>query len=72
MKNNYTEVGFMADNKTYYAGTAPFSAYPVTFIVNETQELLTKPFDSHYLAWKFVNKMKRSKKCTLVSYPVFK
>jgi len=45
--------------------------YKVKFMVNETGVLLTRGFDSPYFAEKFVNKLKHSKKCTLVSYPIF-
>ena len=58
--------------KTCYAGVVPPYYYNVTFIVNATRETLTRSFDSEYLAWKFVNKLKHSKRCTLVSYPLFK
>ncbi len=57
-------------NDTYYAGNAAFGYYNVTFIVNETRQKLTKSFDSPYLARVFVNKLRHSKRCTLVSYPL--
>lgn len=62
----------MAYVKTCYARETPPYYYNVTFIVNATREQLTRSFDSEYLAWKFVNKLKHSKRCTLVSYPLFK
>lgn len=43
----------------------------VTFI-NEKGNHVTKRFDSEFLCRKFVNRLKRSKRCTLVSYPLFK
>lgn len=46
--------------------------YKVTYIVNESGVKVVKGFDSPYLAKKLVNKLKRSKKCTLVSYPYFR
>lgn len=46
--------------------------YKVTFIVNESGAKVTKSFESPYVAKKFVNKLKRSKRCTLVSYPYFR
>lgn len=46
--------------------------YKVTFFVNATNQKLTRSFDSEYQAYNFVNKLKHSKKCTLVSYPLFK
>lgn len=44
----------------------------VTYIIKDQGLVLTKYFDSEYLCRKFVNKLKRSKKCLLVSYPLFK
>lgn len=41
----------------------------VIYIVNATGVKLARDFDSPYLANKFVNKLKHSKHCTLVSYP---
>lgn len=43
----------------------------VTYIINESKTRVTKTFESAYLCRQFVNKLKRSKKCTLVSYPLF-
>ena len=51
------------------AGTLP-CRYKVTFL-NETNQKLTRGFDSEYLARKFVQKIKHSKRCTLISYPLF-
>lgn len=62
----------MAYIQTCYANEAPPYYYNVTFIVNETGEKLIKSFDSEFLARKFVNKLRYSKRCTLVSYPLFK
>lgn len=45
--------------------------YQVVFIVRETGQRLTRGFDSPYLARKFVNKLKHSRRCILVSYPNF-
>lgn len=58
-------------NPTYYAENATFGYYNVTFIVNASRQKLTKCFDSPYQARVFVNKLKHSKRCTLVSYPLF-
>lgn len=55
-----------------YADEASQHYYNVTFIVKETGATLTKGFDSEYLAYKFVNKLRHSKRCILVSYPLFK
>lgn len=62
----------MARVATCYADQTPPYYYNVTFIVRETGAKLTKSFDSEYLAYKFVNKLKHSKRCVLVSYPLFK
>ena len=43
----------------------------VVFIVRESGTKLVRNFDSEYLARKFVEKVKRSKKLILVSYPLF-
>ena len=45
--------------------------YKVYFLINSTKEHLVRSFDSLYLAKKFVNKLRFSKKCTLISYPIF-
>ena len=43
----------------------------VTYIVKKTGRVIKKEFDSEFLCRKFVNKIKHSKVCELVSYPVF-
>ena len=45
--------------------------YDVTFLVLISNTKVTKSFTSAYLAQKFVNKLKHSKKCRLISYPLF-
>lgn len=45
--------------------------YKVTYLVNNTGVKLTRSFLSPFSARKFVNKMKYSKRCTLISYPNF-
>lgn len=59
--------------KTTYADSADdgLGFYKVTFRENKTNKLLRRSFDSEYFCRRFVEKMKRSKKCTLLSYPVF-
>lgn len=42
--------------------------FNVVFI-NENGEKVTKRFDSPVPCRKFVNKLKHSKRCTLISYP---
>ena len=46
-------------------------AYEVTFIENKTKKALLRTFDygEELLCRQFVNKLKHSKKCTLLSYP---
>lgn len=45
--------------------------YKVTFRDNRTQALLKRSFDSEYFCRQFVQKLKRSRKCTLLNYPIF-
>lgn len=45
--------------------------YKVTFLVNASRVKLTRSFDSPHLAKKFVNKLRHSTRCTLVSSPLF-
>lgn len=45
--------------------------YKVTYMVNNTGVKLTRSFMSPFSARKFINKMKYSKHCTLISYPIF-
>ena len=54
-----------------YATETPPYQHNVTYIVKKTGVKLTKSFQSPYLARGFVNKLKRSKDCVLVSYPIF-
>ncbi len=57
---------------TCYADTdISVGYYQVIFIIRETGQRLMRGFDSPYLARKFVNKLKHSKRCILVSYPNF-
>lgn len=62
----------MAGISTCYADEASQYYYDVTYIVNATGERLTRSFESGYLARKFANKLKNSRRCTLVAYPVFR
>ena len=43
----------------------------VEFIVLASGALARREFSSYYLCRKFVNKLRRYKKCRLVSYPYF-
>lgn len=62
----------MAREAICYDNETPPYYYNVRFIVKETGVGLTKSFDSEYMAYKFVNRLKHSKRCILVSYPIFK
>ena len=57
---------------TIYDGQPEPYHYNVTFITNTVGVRLVKSFESERMARQFVNKLKRSKRCTLVSYPIFK
>lgn len=58
---------------THYSTNDTSSGYyKVCFVVNATKSELTRCFNSEYLARRFVNKLKHSKKCTLLAYPLFK
>lgn len=59
---------------TAYAEAADtlHGCYKVHFLDNTTGRELVRGFDSPYLAKKFVVKLAHSKKCTLISYPIFK
>lgn len=46
--------------------------YEIIFLVLENKTQVSKSFDSEYKARKFVNKLKHSKKCRLLSYPLFR
>lgn len=62
----------MARVVTVYDGQpAPFY-YNVCFIIKETGAKLVKSFESEHMAYQFVNKLRHSKRCALVSYPLFK
>ena len=63
----------MARHDTFYAWSdeAGGGSYSVTFLVNETNTRLKRSFDSPYQAKEFVRKLKHSRRCTLVSFPLF-
>lgn len=62
----------MTTCETHYADADVYGAgyYEVKFL-NAEGVALVRYFDSPYLARKFINKVKRSKKLTLISYPLF-
>lgn len=43
----------------------------VVFQIVETGARVERFFDSEYLCRKFVNKLRHSKRCRLISYPLF-
>ena len=47
------------------------SQYRVTFLVKGEERALVRSFTSPYQARVFADKIKRSKRCTLVSCPLF-
>lgn len=44
----------------------------VVFQVIQTGDFVEKFFDSEYMCRKFVNKLRHSNRCRLVTYPIFK
>lgn len=62
----------MAAEILYADNIKPGGYYKVSFTVNASGERVIKDFDSEYMARNFVNKIRRSKRCTLISYPTFK
>lgn len=59
-------------NETYYSDNDTGRGdYKVTFLVNSNCVKLTRSFDSPYLAKKFVTRLKHSRRCTLISSPIF-
>ena len=52
-----------------YADNENSGFYKVVYLVNKTGEKLTRGFFSPYAAKKFINKLRYSKNCTLISYP---
>ena len=59
--------------KTSYYNTQDdgLGFYKVTFRVNSTNKELLRSFDSEHFCREFVRKLKHSKRCTLLSYPLF-
>ena len=45
--------------------------YKVTFLIKETGKRFVRGFSSPYQARLFVNKLKHSKKCMVISHPIF-
>ena len=58
---------------TTYADAADdgLGFYKVTFRENRTNRTLLRSFDSEYFCREFVRKLKHSRRCTLLSYPLF-
>lgn len=55
--------------ETKYAEETSPGFYDVVFIANDSGRRLVRNFNSPWAAMKFVNKLKHSKRATLVSYP---
>lgn len=63
----------MAREAIVYTGVnEPPYHYNIDYIVLKTNVRLTKSFESEFMARKFVNKLKHSKECFLISCPIFK
>lgn len=45
--------------------------FKVVYRIRESGVTVTKAFDSPYLCKRTVEKLKRSRKCELISYPIF-
>lgn len=58
--------------KAYYVGQVPSGepGYLVEYLINKTNKRLVQKFSSPYQARKLVNRLRHSKKCTLISYPI--
>lgn len=61
----------MARVVTCGADKTPPYEYNVTFIVGETGKKLIRSFESELMAYQFTNKLRYSKRCILVSSPLF-
>ena len=62
----------MMQNTTYLdAADDGLGFYKVAFRDNRTNRELLRSFDSEYFCRQFVQKLKHSKHCTLLSYPRF-
>lgn len=47
--------------------------YHIGFLTNDSDKVLERTFENEYSAWKFVNKLRHSRRCVLVyQYPNFK
>ena len=60
-------------NKTVYADSQDdgLGFYKVVFLNKRTNVELLRTFDSEYFCREFVRKLKHSKTCTLLSYPLY-
>lgn len=45
--------------------------YKVKFMVNATGAIVEKSFNTYNGCFSFVNKLRHSKKCTLISHPIY-
>lgn len=56
---------------SYIGNDCGFGDNKVVYVVNKNGAMLVRNFDSPFAAKKFVNRLKRSRVCTLVSCPIF-
>lgn len=61
----------MARVVTVYDGNSTPFSNNVSFIVKATGKKIVKSFEDEYEAYVFTNKLKYSRKCILVSHPLF-
>ena len=55
---------------TKYIEEVPYIGdFDVVFMPKDSDRKLVRSFDSPYQARQFINKLRRSKRCILVSYP---
>lgn len=59
----------MEQGARYFEDAGALGCFDVVFIAKNSGRKLVRSFDSPFLAKEFIRKLRRSKKCTLVSYP---
>lgn len=66
------EIQKLDKTRTKYIIDSVHGENDVVFLENKSGKRLVRQFDSPYIAEKFVNKVRRSRKLTLISYPIFR
>ena len=61
----------MGQDTKYFEDVDSLGCFDVVFISRESGRKLVRQFNSPVFAKQFVRKVKRSKKCDLISYPLF-